>query len=369
MLNTNYADLSFLFTIDQGKQSNEHLACEYLAVLETDHATPYYLNLHDHDVAHTLILGYTGSGKSFLLNFLIQNLQKYEPLTYIFDLGGSYERLTQIFGGSYLNIGLESRVFTINPFCLEPSLESLNFLYLFAKVLIEGNGKYELTGQDEKGLYAGVERMYKLEPEGRTLTNFASMLGPLGERLHRWTRAGQFGYVFDNEEDTLTFSRFQTFNFDGMQQYPDVLEPLLFYILHRASNQIEDLALTTTFKAFILDEAWIFLRNRTIRDYITRAEKAWRKKNAAITCRAEKGTYRTPNKFAFCSPSSLLPLYRAAQSRSPLPGGTAIGQLPTRLHTTPTPMAELPASFQLLSATLSARSAAEASPTSAPNCM
>jgi Type IV secretory pathway, VirB4 components len=206
MLNTNYADLSFLFTIDQGKQSNEHLACEYLAVLETDHATPYYLNLHDHDVAHTLILGYTGSGKSFLLNFLIQNLQKYEPLTYIFDLGGSYERLTQIFGGSYLNIGLESRVFTINPFCLEPSLESLNFLYLFAKVLIEGNGKYELTGQDEKGLYAGVERMYKLEPEGRTLTNFASMLGPLGERLHRWTRAGQFGYVFDNDKDTLTFS-------------------------------------------------------------------------------------------------------------------------------------------------------------------
>jgi len=41
MLNTNYADLSFLFTIDQGKQSNEHLGSEYLAVLETDHATPY----------------------------------------------------------------------------------------------------------------------------------------------------------------------------------------------------------------------------------------------------------------------------------------------------------------------------------------
>src|SRR5258708_13053705 len=67
-----------------------------------------------------------------------------------------------------------------------------------------------------------------------------------------------------------------------MQQYPDVLEPLLFYILHRASNQIEDSALTATFKAFILDEAWIFLRNRTIRDYITRAEKTWRKKNAAM---------------------------------------------------------------------------------------
>ena len=282
MLNTNYADLSFLFTIDQGRERNEHLNSEYMAVLETDHATPYYMNLHDQDVAHTLILGYTGSGKSFLLNFLVQNLQKYDPLTYIFDLGGGYESLTRIFAGSYSNVGLESRAFTVNPFSLEPDRQNLNFLYVFAKVLIESGGKYELTSLEQKGLYAGIERMYKLGRDSRTLTNFASMLGPLGERLERWTRTGQFGYVFDNVQDTLTFSRFQTFNFDGIEQYPDVLEPLLFYVLHRASNQIEHPDLTATFKAFILDEAWIFLRNPTIRDYITRAEKTWRKKNAAM---------------------------------------------------------------------------------------
>ena len=43
-----------------------------------------------------MILGATGSGKSFFLNFLITNLQKYQPLTYIFDLGGSYESLTKL---------------------------------------------------------------------------------------------------------------------------------------------------------------------------------------------------------------------------------------------------------------------------------
>ena len=75
--------------------------------------------------------------------------------------------------------------------------------------------------------------------EIRTLSNFASILGPLGERLHRWIQVGQFGYLFDNVEDTLTFSRFQTFNFDGWSDYPDILEPLLFYILQRASSEIE----------------------------------------------------------------------------------------------------------------------------------
>ena len=65
LLNTNYADLSFLFTLHQGEIRNKHLRSEYLAVLETNHGTPYFLNLHYRDVAHSMILGRTGSGKSF----------------------------------------------------------------------------------------------------------------------------------------------------------------------------------------------------------------------------------------------------------------------------------------------------------------
>src|SRR5208337_356525 len=67
LLNTNYADLSFLFTILPGEKTNAHLGTEYLAVLETDNSTPYFLNLHNGEVAHTLILGMTGSGKTTTL--------------------------------------------------------------------------------------------------------------------------------------------------------------------------------------------------------------------------------------------------------------------------------------------------------------
>jgi len=281
-MNSNHADLSFLFTVDEGRRWNSHLEKEYLAVLETKHATPYYLNLHSGDVAHTLLLGATGSGKSFTLNFLIASMQKYEPLTFIFDLGGSYETLTRSFGGTYLNVGLKTPGFSISPFSLEATHGNMNFLYLFLKVLIEANGRYELTPEDEKVLYAAIERCYKLPAEIRTLSNFASILGPLGERLQRWTKAGQFGYLFDNAEDTLSFARFQCFNFDGWSDYPDILEPLLFYVLQRASTEIERAENAGRFKAFVIDEAWIFLKNATIREWITRAEKTWRKKNAAM---------------------------------------------------------------------------------------
>jgi type IV secretion/conjugal transfer VirB4 family ATPase len=281
-LNSNYADLSFLFNVDTGKQWNPHLEREYLAVLESTHGTPYYLNLRSGDVAHTLMLGATGSGKSFAASAILQSAQKYEPFTFIFDLGGSYETVTRVFAGSYLNVGLKNPGFSINPFSLESTHENLNFLYLFLRVLIEAGGRFELTTADGKALYAALERIYKLPREIRTLTNFASILGPLGERLYRWTQAGQFGHLFDNVEDTLTFSRFQTFNFDAWSDYPDILEPLLFYVLQRASSEIERPENISVFKLFLIDEAWIFLKNKIIRDWVARAQRTWRKKNAAM---------------------------------------------------------------------------------------
>lgn len=283
LLNTNYADLSFLFTILPGDKVNRYLQSEYLAVLETDNQTPYYLNLHCGEVAHTLILGMTGSGKSYLCNFLLQNAQKYRPLTFIFDIGGSFEPLTHIFGGSHSNVGREERDFTINPFSLEPTRENQQFLFSLLRVLIEGDGeRYRLDFKEEIRLWNAIERIYMLEPAQRTLSNLASIVGELKERLYRWTRAGQYGFLFDNPEDTLTFRDFQAFNFTGWGDVPELLEPLLFYVLHRASQQICDARRLGSFKAFLMDEAWLFMRNEVIRDYIVQAQKTWRKHNAAM---------------------------------------------------------------------------------------
>jgi type IV secretion/conjugal transfer VirB4 family ATPase len=283
LLNTNYADFSFLFTLHCGETENRHLRQEYLAVLETNHNTPYFLNLHHRDVAHTMILGRTGSGKSFLLNFLITNMQKYDPYTFIFDLGGSFESLTRLFGGTYVRVGLNSPGFKINPFSVPPTKQNLDFLALFLKVLIRGSSPLELTPAEERDLYQQIENLYEIEPSLRTLTVLSNTLDRrLADRLAKWTIGGQFDFVFDNAEDTITFSCFQCFDFQGMNQYPEVLEPLLFYILHRANAAICDPKISHIFKAFFIDEAWLFLKNPIIKSYIIEALKTWRKQNAAM---------------------------------------------------------------------------------------
>jgi len=282
LLNTNYADLSFLFTLHQGETRNNHLRSEYLAVLETNHGTPYFLNLHYRDVAHSMILGRTGSGKSFLLNFLITNLQKYDPLTFIFDLGGSFESLTRLFGGTYLRVGAESADFSINPFCLPPTKPNLDFLALFVKVLL-GRTFGTLDPATERELYEQIENLYSLDPALRTLDILANTLPrPLAYALAKWLRGGQFGFLFDNPDDTISFSRFQCFDFQQMSRYPELLEPLLFYVLHRANEVIANRDISSTFKAFFIDEAWVFLKNPSIRQYVTEALKTWRKHNAAM---------------------------------------------------------------------------------------
>ena len=283
LLNSNYADYSFLFTLHCGERQNPHLRQEYLAVLETNHHTPYFLNLHHRDVAHTMILGRTGAGKSFLLNFLITNLQKYEPWTFIFDLGGSFESLTQLFDGSYVRVGVNSSDFRINPFSLPPTKENLDFLALFVKVLLHGAAPIELDPTEERDLYQQIENLYSVDPLLRTLGVLANTLGHrLAGRLAKWTQGGQFGFLFDNAEDTISFTRFQCFDFQRMSQYPELLEPLLFYILHRANSVITDRQISTTFKAFFIDEAWVFLKNPSIQKYVVEALKTWRKANAAM---------------------------------------------------------------------------------------
>ena len=282
LLDSNYADLSFLTTANTGSRINEHLGTEYLAVVEGPGRIPYFLNLHYKDVAHSLILGSTGSGKSFLINFLLTHLQKVNPVTTIFDLGGSYESLTRLFGGAYVPIGKVQNAVRINPFCLAPTKENFLFLFAFVKVLVESGG-YRATAGEEQDLFEQIENLYSVPPDQRRLLTLANIVPRnLRQQLQKWVAGGPYAALFDNVEDNLTLQSFQTFDFEGMDKLPDQLEPLLFYVLHRSQTTLNDPALLTRFKVFVVDEAWRFFRNPVVKAYIVEALKTWRKRNAAM---------------------------------------------------------------------------------------
>ena len=98
------ACLAPLFGPPRGTPQSRHLGRESLAVFETPWRTAYHYDLFAGDVGHTLMLGATGSGKSFTLNFLLVEALRYDPRVLILDLGGSYRWLTRFLGGRYLEL-------------------------------------------------------------------------------------------------------------------------------------------------------------------------------------------------------------------------------------------------------------------------
>lgn len=284
MLETNLADLSFVFTRDCGEPTSRQLRKPALLAFETPADVPYWFNLHVEDVGHTLVLGATGSGKSFLLNVLVTHLQQYDPFAVVLDLGHSYRKLAGLLDGGYLELGLGQQDVTINPFDVEhPSADELHFLHAFTRVLLEGEDGYRLTDAEDRETYEAVENLFVLEQGQRRLFTLANLLPRgLGARLHKWVEGGRYAAMFDNPRDTLKIDRLQVFDFESMREFPALIEPLLFYVLHRVNRRVHDTDSLADLKVCVMDEAWRLIQHPSLRAYVQEALKTWRKRNAAV---------------------------------------------------------------------------------------
>src|SRR5262249_30169559 len=159
---------------------------------------------------------------SFLLNFLITQLQQHDPQVVVLDLGHSYKKLATLLEGAYVELGVKRQTVTINPFDVElPTPEQVHFLHAFARVLVEGDDGYRLSVSEDREVYEAVENLFVLERRQRRLFTLASLLPrAIGARLHKWIEGGRYSNVFDNITDTLSVDRLQVFDFEAMRSYP-----------------------------------------------------------------------------------------------------------------------------------------------------
>ena len=272
---TGWPQESSIVTVTTTQQTAYHVDIKYQVQTEGK----------DHGVIGIMGFGERGAGKSVFGSLLIDHAQKRKPKTFLMHLGNSYREVTRKNHGTYaeMRFGDGRQTFRINPFVLPGTDENKTFLVQFVKALLAESG-YECSGEDGEHIFSTISTVYRWEACDRRLGLFADGLRPnIKKAMRPWIGKGQFASVFDNEVDTLTFSDFQTFDFQGMdRKYPQVLEPLLFYIFQRISEVVTDPRFAMTEKYLWLDEGWKFLMNKTTREYFIEAAKTWRHYNAGV---------------------------------------------------------------------------------------
>jgi type IV secretion system protein VirB4 len=276
-----HARLSTVFAPHIGHPHSEDLDAEYLNIFETRTRTPFFQDVYVDGVRVMLIIGPTGSGKSVHGNAAIALEQKYGGFTYIFDIGGSYESVVELYGGRVDRVGKDGP--RVNPFALEPTESNIKFLYSFIKLLLT-NGGADLEPEDDDVIHKAVQDMYLLDRENRRLSNLF-LPKKLDRYLSKWVGKGIYNAVFDNVEDTLSLSRLQCFDFQGVnnEQYADLIEPLMVWLLRRINDVLYNPANLGVPKHILIEEIFSSMKNKQLLDGALASIKTVRKNLGGVT--------------------------------------------------------------------------------------
>ena len=251
---------------------------------------------------HALMIGSTGSGKSFTANFLLSHFLITNPRNHvvIVDVGGSYRKLTRIFKGSYLEIDC-SEEYALNPFFEKKRMfpktgefdsDLLAFLTTLLEKMVTEHEK--LTTGDLRILERAILQVYKSIPDDRTpilqdvqnvLRNYSlsdeedrKRAYHFAKNLGIWTE-GRFGKLL-NRPGTLSLdNRLLVFDLARLSAHPE-LQSIMFFVIRAAlSRKLYDLSLK---KMVVIDEGWRFFNDEIGSRLIEELYRTARKTNSLI---------------------------------------------------------------------------------------
>ncbi|EJB65107.1 ATPase [Helicobacter pylori Hp H-42] len=259
-----------------------------LSVFKNLDYSPFLFNFHNQEVSHnnakeiarvnghTLVIGATGSGKSTLISFLMMSALKYQNMRLLaFDRMQGLYSFTEFFKGHYH----DGQSFSINPFCLEPNLQNLEFLQSFFLSMLDlAPSRDKEALEDMNAISGAIKSLYEtLYPKDFSLLDFK-------ETLKR-TSSNQLGLslepylnnpLFNALNDAFNSSAFlNVINLDAITQNPKDLGLLAYYLFYKIleesrKNDSGFLVFLDEFKSYVEND----LLNTKINALITQARKA-----------------------------------------------------------------------------------------------
>ena len=277
----NFAGFAPFHTYPAGKADGNHWG-PAVALLRTSAGSPFHFNFHLGDAGHTFICGPTGSGKTVVQNFMLAQLEKFEPQMVFVDKDRGAEIFVRACGGTYLvlNMGEPTGFAPLKALDFTPA--NRLFLAELVRKLATPTDR-SLTAQEERAIDDALASLAPLPPAQRSLSALRALLGQrdaggAGARLERWCKGGPLGWVLDNDEDALSLdARFLGFDVTHFLDHAEIRTPIMMYLLHRLAGLMDGRRLVLD-----IDEFWKVLDDDAFQDLAKNGLKTFRKQNAFV---------------------------------------------------------------------------------------
>ncbi len=285
----NVADMMPLYPEFRGTDTGENATHIYL----DRRGNPVTIDLFKSTTsAHTVVLGATGSGKSFFMNDFILQANRGECQILVIDKGNSYKRNCKIFGGKYIVLNPNNPV-TMNPFYeFNPNdKDKLIFISSLLTFMAVGmNESKDYLTREKRGVLeqAITDIGIKITDREITLSDFIEFVkgyGDIGKELSRrifpFTKNGRYGSFFDGENQFSIDNPFTVFEIGNVND-DELLTAWFMTTAYFYAEKIQSNEMLGISKYLIMDEVWRLMSMESTIGFFLEIVKTYRKYGASL---------------------------------------------------------------------------------------
>jgi conjugal transfer ATP-binding protein TraC len=240
---------------------------------------------------NALITGGSGAGKSFLANYILLQSLADNPHLYFVDIGGSYKKLAENLGGSFIPLKLDGGI-SINPFDLSvnektPSDQKIKFLVGLVEMMTKEEGAARLPKLLRTEIEIAIKDVYADSPnstprlrdlKNKLTTHTDSEVQKIARVLSTWCGDSAFGKFLDQDSSISLNKAITAFDLKGLEQFPDLQAICLYIVTDLIWREVQ----TKNCKKFVVfDECWRTLKSEAGSAFIEECFRTFRKHNAS----------------------------------------------------------------------------------------
>ena len=250
---------------------------------------------------NAMVCASSGAGKSFFVNYLVYNYFAKKSKIRIIDIGGSYKKMTKLFGARYLDFNEYSQV-SLNPFThiIDPEYDIPVIAPIVAQMVFSTGksipSETEMTlikqavrwAWQQEGNDADIDTIYEF------LGNFQNYSSERGEILEAASRLafnladfksdGSFGRFFNGRSSLdISNDEFVVLELEHLKSRKELFRVVTLQVINAVTQDLY-LSDKSDQRLIVFDEAWQFLgESSTLKEVIEEGYRRARKYFGSFT--------------------------------------------------------------------------------------